>query len=314
VRAAFLPPTAGCREEGPEPLDVGLPEEISLSALETALTCPCQFFLKALLGLEELPDIAPGLPPRDRGSLMHEVLQAFTCRYLEVLNTSGKWDDGLAWQYLQETVAEYRHRVPEDIHWQAEFDRWLAGEGALLRQWLREEKERFLEGWRWLAMEDSFQGLRIPGWPTAIKGRLDRVDGHKTAGLMLWDYKTGTVPGKAEISQERHHFQLPGYLLAVQQGLTAVPRHSQARAGLIGLKSSRPEHLEYEDYKLTAEGWQEIVRAKLAEVARLGVRIRQGDFSPDPSKPPPDRNNSCQYCHFSRICGYRPEAGGEAET
>ena len=93
VRAAFLP-------TGPKPNDqtefitIPLPEVISLSALETALACPCRFYLNVLLGLEELPDIAPGLSPLERGSVMHSVLQTFTGRFLEVLEDTGVWDDG----------------------------------------------------------------------------------------------------------------------------------------------------------------------------------------------------------------------------
>jgi RecB family exonuclease len=314
VRAAFRPPAPGQPEDQVEHLFIRLPEVISLSALETALTCPCQFYLSVLLGLKELPDIEPGLPPRDRGSVIHEVLHAFTCRYGEVLNTTGGWDDPLARQYLQEEVEKYLDRGQADPLWQAEFARLLEGEGAVLQQWLEEEKKRFLEGWRWLAMEDSFSGLQIPGWPTTIRGRLDRVDSHQTQGLMLWDYKTGAVPGKTDITKERSCFQLPGYLLAVQQGLTTVPQHAATRAGIIGLKSSREDHLRFEDYRLTAGDWQEVLETKLHEVAQMGRRVGEGDYGPDPSQAPPARNNSCQYCPFSLVCGYCPVTGGEAEA
>ncbi len=128
---------------------------------------------------------------------------------------------------------------------------------------------------------------------------------------MLWDYKTGAVPGLKELTEDRSQFQLSGYLLAVQQGLIPAPPHPEARAGLIGLKSSRAEHLKFEDFKLSADDWQEILQAKLTEVARLGVRVGEGDFHPDPSLPPPARNNSCQYCPFTLLCGHRPETEGE---
>ena len=209
MRAAFLP-------TGPKPNDqtefitIPLPEVISLSALETALACPCRFYLNVLLGLEELPDIEPGLSPLERGSVMHSVLQTFTGRFLEVLQDTGVWDDAVARQHLQAVVAEYMSRGQENPHWEAEMARWLEGEEALLRQWLGQEKQRFLEGWRWLAMENAFTGLQLPGWPTRVRGRLDRVDTHQTQGLMLWDYKTGAVPGQKEIREDRSQFQLSG--------------------------------------------------------------------------------------------------------
>jgi RecB family exonuclease len=289
-----------------------LPAEISLSALETALACPCKFYLSVLLGLEELPEVEPGLPALERGSAIHEVLQLFTERFLKFLLDTGVWDDTAAWSHLQEVVAGYRVRE-KDPHWEAEIARWLEEQGGVLRQWLWQEKQRYQEGWRWLAMEESFSGLQLPGWPTKIRGRLDRVDVHQFRGLILWDYKTGAVPKKTDIAEERSHFQLSGYLWAVQQGLTTVPPHHEARAGIIGLKSSREEHLKFEDFQLTASGWQEILDSKLPEVARVGERVGEGDFRPDPSQPPPARNNSCQYCPFILLCGHRPEAEGDAD-
>ncbi len=130
---------------------------------------------------------------------------------------------------------------------------------------------------------------------------------------MLWDYKTGTVPNQSDIIEERSRFQLSGYLLALQQGLTTVPPHPEARAGIIGLKSSRAEHLKFEDYNLGADNWREVLAAKLVEVARLGTRVGEGDFRPDPSLPPPARNNSCQYCPFTLLCGHRLREAGDAE-
>jgi RecB family exonuclease len=306
VRAAFRP-TVPKPNDQTEFITIPLPEVISISALETALACPCRFYLNALLGLEELPDIVPGLSPLERGSVMHSVLQTFTGRFLEVLEDTGVWDDGVARQQLQAVAAEYMSRGQENPHWEAEMARWLEGEEALLRQWLGQEKQRFLEGWRWLAMETAFTGLRLPGWPTRVRGRLDRVDTHQTQGVMLWDYKTGAVPGQKEIREDPSQFQLSGYLLAVAQGLTAVPPHPEARAGIIGLKSSREDHLKFEDFNFSADNWREILDTKLMAVARLGARVGEGDFHPDPSVPPPARNNSCQYCPFALLCGHRPE-------
>ena len=231
-----------------------------------------------LLGLEELPDLEPGLTPLERGTVIHQVLHAFTSRFLTVLQNDGYWDDQKASQLLREVAAECRPQDPDDLHWEAEMDRWLEGEEGLLQKWLEQEKQRFLEGWRWLAMEENFAGMELPGWPTNIKGRLDRVDGHESMGLMIWDYKTGVVPGKNNMTEERHGFQLAGYLLAVQQGLITVPPHPEARAGIIGLKSSRADHLKFEDFKLTADRWREILR-KAAGGGKNRGQGREGELS-----------------------------------
>ena len=313
IRAAFLIRVSGFTTDPPERINIALPEQISLSALEAALTCPCRFFLNNLLGLGELPDLEPGLTPLERGEVIHAVLHEFTNRFMPVLQNDGDWDDQKASQLLEEVASKCLPPGLIDSHWEAELNRWLMDKEGLLQQWLQQEKQRYLEGWRWLAMEASFVGMELAGWPTKIKGRLDRLDSHESWGLMIWDYKTGVLPGKNIVTVERHGFQLAGYLLAVQQGLVTVPPHPKARAGIIGLKSSRAEHLKFEDYNLTAEGWQEILKIKLPNVAKIGARVGEGNFSPDPSQPPPAKNNSCQFCPLSLLCGHSPDWAGEED-
>jgi RecB family exonuclease len=285
---------------------------MSLSALETALTCPCRFYLNKLLGLEELPDLEPGLTALERGAVIHEVLHAFTTRFQVILQNDGYWDEQKAFRLLREVASERRPPDVADSHWQAEIARWLEGEQALLPKWLAQEKKRFLEGWRWLGMEESFAGLELCGWPTKIRGRLDRVDRHESGGLMIWDYKTGILFGKKNLIEDRDKFQLAGYLLAVQQGLIKAPPHPEARAGFIGLKSSRDEHLKFEDYDLSADQWREILKNKLLEVSRIGSLVAEGNFRPDPCQPPTAGKSSCQYCPFNLLCGYQGDLETEA--
>ena len=93
-----------------------------------------------------------------------------------------------------------------------------------------------------------------------------------------------------------------------------MPPHPEARAGIIGLKSSREDHLKFEEFKLSADDWREFLDTKLVEVARMGERVGQGDFHPDPSLPPPQKPNSCQYCPFILLCGHRPKEMEEVEA
>ena len=196
-------------------------------------------------------------------------------------------------------------------HWEAEIGRWLAEPGGVLREWLGQEKQRFQEGWRWLAMEDNFIGLYLPGWSMTVKGRLDRIDTHPTEGLMLWDYKTGSVLKQKEIEEDRSRFQLLGYLLAVQQGLTRANSGEEIRAGIIGLKSSRTDHLKFEDFKLSAADWQKVLENKLLFISEIGQKVGMGDFRPDPSQPPPAQGNSCQYLPLNTLMRLSICRGGE---
>lgn len=313
IRAALHPFPSDWEQAAEALIPLPLPLHLPLAALSVALSCPCRFYLEVLLGLQPLPEIVAGLPPLARGNALHQVLADFTSRFGDFLEHQS-WDDEVARQYLREAVDSFISVNQTDPHWEAERARWLEDNGGVLQEWLRQERERHQVGWRWLHRESPFQGLQLNGWPTALRGRLDRIDGHDTFGLMVWDYKSGSAPKLKDIRGERGQFQLIGYILAVEQHLIPVQPRQEVRAGIIGLQSGRADHLKFEDFGLSASDWQSLKESRLAEVARIGARVQQGDFRPDPSLAPPQTANSCTYCPFILLCGYRPATGrGEAE-
>jgi len=314
VQAAFRYPQGESRSQPEGPVPVELPAQISLTALERALACPCWFFLSDLLGLQPLAEAEVGLPAQVRGQTLHRVVFNFTTRFAKELGRLGYWQDDLAWQVLQSVIEAIEAENPQDPHWQAEITRWQGEEMGLLRRWLLLEKERYQQGWRWLQQEQNFGGLRLPGWPTALQGRLDRVDHHPDLGLMVWDYKTGEILAKTALLEEPRHFQLAGYVAAVQQRCVQVPKPRPVRAGIIGLKSIRGRHLKFEDYKLDAAAWEAIVRQKVQALAAVGAKFQAGAVGPAPNPPPSQRNGACRYCPFALLCGFMPAETEEAEA
>src|SRR5439155_7239988 len=53
------------------------PRPLSVSSIETYLTCPFKFFAQHVLRLEEEPDDEEVMDPRRRGQLVHEVFEQF---------------------------------------------------------------------------------------------------------------------------------------------------------------------------------------------------------------------------------------------
>ena len=315
IRAVFHAPSLPAvppRPEPPHPFP--LPGEISLSQVSTALACPCRFLLENLLKIRELPEIEAGLDPRERGQLLHEVLASFAAAFQEILEADQAWDQGRARELLQKAARRVLAPLSGDLHWQAEADRWL-GEAGLLWEWLRLERERFEAGWRWQGFEVAFNDLRGQDWPFTLRGRIDRLDYNpETADLVVWDYKSGEIPKKNQVLDEVAEAQLPCYLLAVEQGRVPVnPAAATPRAGFIGLKSPRPQHLKHEDFAATPEKWREAAAVFAAKVTALGRRLAAGDFHPDPT-PAPEKphGGACQYCPYELVCGFAPEPA-EAE-
>jgi ATP-dependent helicase/nuclease subunit B len=314
VRAVFQ--AADVPPELPDhPLPLPVPSEISLSQISTALGCPCRFLLEYVLKIKELPEVTAGLDPRERGQLLHAVLALFASEFKEILDEAQAWDPEQARELLQEAARQTLATVNFDLHWQAEADRWL-GEAGLLWEWLKLEAERFEAGWRWLDTEVSFADLKTPDWPFSLKGRIDRLDFHpESCDLLVWDYKSGEIPKKQQVLEDLAEPQLACYLLAVEQGrVPADQAGADLRAGFIGLKSPKPQHLKHEDFKATPETWQAAAAAFARRVADLGRRLAAGDFHPDPTPAPAGKDQgACRYCAYALVCGYVPEPAREIE-
>ena len=316
VQAVFHAPAEPGFPGYPDPpLPFPLPGEISVSQVSTALTCPCRFLLENLLKIRELPEIEAGLDPRERGQLLHEVLARFTTAFKEILEADQVWDQGRARELLQEAVRQVLAPLSPDLHWQAEANRWIEDPG-LLWEWLRLERARYEAGWRWQEAEVTFNNLRGRDWPFCLRGRIDRLDYHpEAAGLVVWDYKSGEIPKKGKVLDEVEEPQLLCYLLAVLHGLVPVNQAAASlRAGFIGLKSPRPQHLKHEDFGVPPSKWQEAAAGFAAKVAALGRRLAGGDFGPAPTPAPEGKKlGACQYCPYALVCGFAPETAAEEE-
>ena len=317
VRAALAPPPPP-PEPSPGPVKVPLPAEVRITHVQTGLSCPCRFLLEVLLNLTELPEEKGGLSPLDRGRALHQVVARFVSTFGEVLEKTGVWEDNRAREYLEEAVREVLEPHLGDPHWRAEHLRWLGDDTVpgLLTAWLEVEKARYLEGWRWVGVEAEFRGLAVEGCAFTLRGSIDRLDHHPESGeVIVWDYKSGRLPNGEAVFTRREEYQLPGYLLAVRRGAVAAPGPAQFfRAGFIGLKSTRDEHLKHEDYQREAEDWEEILAAWEDRLRELARRLEAGDFSPAPVPAPEGRREgACTFCPYPLVCGYRGVEETEAE-
>jgi len=311
VWAALKAPAGAAPAYTHAPVVLPLPPQLSLTRLAVGLGCPCRFLLEVLLGLEELPEVASGLDPRERGERLHQTLARFAREFQQVLEQNGRWDHPWAQEALRAAARQLFTDLKGDLHWEAEWERWLGEEQGFLREWLKIEAERYEQGWRWQGIEAAFDGLTDEGWGFTVRGRIDRLDHHTGEGaLVVWDYKSGEVATAKMVFDTGEEVQLPAYLLALEQGRVPAPRAAALRAGYIGLKSAREKHLKYEDFPKQRERWPEALAAFAERVRLLGRLLAAGDFRPQPAPAPRgQQEGACKWCPCHLICGFAPEAG-----
>ncbi|HEC99615.1 MAG TPA: hypothetical protein ENN18_04460 [Proteobacteria bacterium] len=276
-----------------------LPDELSVTAIEKAISCPFKFFADTVLRLSELPEPTIGISSQEKGNRLHRLFALFTSQ----MRKQGVFltDAGQSESILKECIAEVLADVTDNPYWQIERERW----SGLLATWLCLERKRKEEGWRWLLEEANFSSLQNASWPFTVHGRIDRIDiNDGERKICCWDYKTGSTPPPVDIHTHFLAPQLPLYLLALRGGKTSLPVPFQSlTAGYISLKSEG--EVQFGEPVKDEAGWETCLSAWEKEITSLGQRLSAGNFPADP-KPIPkgNRNGACQYCPYLTLCTY----------
>lgn len=315
----------GLAEPAPAPAgEPSLPplrSPLSVTALNSLLKCPFQYFGAWELGLEPPPEAAQGVSPLARGTVVHEILAAFTAA---LGGSVPEWPERMeeAWGLLRATALERLSRE-SGPYWSAEAVRLLgedeAGSKGVLRAWLEAEREWASAGWRIEPPaekgERPFRGLALGAAGVVLEGRVDRVDRNETRGARaLWDYKSGSPPAPAQVLRDMTEGQIPAYLLALQAGRLdpevdgrPVPWTGGLEAGYIPLKKASEVSLKplaISKYHASVEAF---LRAWVGHAQERLSGPLQGRFPPDPDPPaalPGQAGTACEHCPFSSLCGY----------
>jgi ATP-dependent helicase/DNAse subunit B len=180
------------------------------------LACPYRFYLRHVLELAALNDVAEELDPMAFGSLAHDILKAFgdipeNSRLTDADKIRSFLDSELdrlvRGQYgkqrlpaVELQVEQLRLRLAAFARWQAE---WAA------------------QGWRIVKteidIEEGKASLVVDGQPMYLRGRIDRIDQNERDGrYVIFDYKT-SEKGEAPSATHRRKdgtwvdLQLPLY-------------------------------------------------------------------------------------------------------
>jgi ATP-dependent helicase/nuclease subunit B len=286
---------------------------LSASALETYARCPFRYFLSVALGLaqQEDPEQVFTLQPRDRGALLHDILQDFFLRLRQAGRLPVAAQDRTVLQSLLKQVTEEHCQsftrskaTGFPLLWELEQER-LHERLALLLEREYETDSDFLP----TAFEAHF-GVEVPDEaetffpPVPVRftldaaeeiglhGRIDRIDlSADSRRARLLDYKTGK-PIRGRFAGGTA-LQLPLYLFAAR---TLRPDLEWVAAQYVSLNQTGGKEVPL----FTADTWPESLEMLRRVVSALVQGIRSGCFFATP--------DSCYPCPFPLICGAQSEA------
>jgi ATP-dependent helicase/nuclease subunit B len=156
-----------------------VPQSVSISAYNSLVACPYQFYARHILRLNELDEVQETIEKRDYGERVHDILRRFHERYPQV---SGRPADELETALRQISEQVFADLLQQDFAARAWLARWFKALPAYL-EW---QAENEADDWRYAEAESEFE-LELDG--VRLRGRIDRMD-VKEAERKVIDYKT----------------------------------------------------------------------------------------------------------------------------
>ena len=271
--------------------------------LELQAKCPFRAFAEIRLGARSLEVSEAGLNARDRGSLLHIVLEQVWSSIGTQAVLKALTDDELRAVIRKGIEGAFRHKYHKGA-FEDSFEREIrlieAGRiETLVTQWLALEKQRtpFTVG----AQE---QQQRVSVGNLQFDARIDRVDRLASGREVILDYKTGEVSVDQWEGERPDSPQVPIYAIAHGGAIGAVAfarisADSCEFEGIAQEPGALPE-VEAGDLSKRLAEW----RAVFEKLAR---EFLEGDAKVDPKTYP----STCTFCQLRPLCRIAPEESAE---
>ena len=207
-----------------------VPASVSISAYNSLVACPYQFYARYILRLNELDEVQEGIEKRDYGDLVHKILQRFHQRFPQV-NEHSTDELEVALRQISEEV--FAGLMQQDFEARAWLARWFKSLPAYI-EW---QIENEVQGWRYAESESAFdwqlEGIRL-------RGRIDRLDVNGDAKRVL-DYKTQSEQAlRNKLREPGEDVQLACYAYAYEAADAAFISIENGKARLVEPKDDVP--------------------------------------------------------------------------
>jgi RecB family exonuclease len=278
--------------------DIGIPAPTSATRLQTWAACPHAYLLQYVLRVDpvEEPERRLDMTPLDKGSLVHEVLDAFVKDALRRGEPIEEWtaaDAARLHLVADDVFARYEAegRAGRALFWRRDKARIAAD----LERFLADDNARLARGVRPVATELEFDDLRVAlpsGRVLTVRGSVDRIDRRADGSLIVLDYKTGKADDYRALSEENPHLngtRLQLYLYALAVG-DALPTDAPVWAGYC-FNTTRGEFRQI-GYTVTDAVAADVGGA----IDTIVDGIANGVFPAHPAEQPAWRYVDCWYC------------------
>ena len=208
-----------------------VPQSVSISAYNSLVACPYQFYARHILRLNELDEVQEGIEKRDYGDLVHKILQQFHERYARVSEHAADEMQAALRDISTEVFADL---LAQDFAARAWLARWFQS----LPAYVAWQVENETQGWHYAESESAFdwqlEGIRL-------RGRIDRLDERGAEKLVL-DYKTQSEQLlRGKLKEQGEDVQLACYAYAHEAADAAFVSIENGKVKLVEPKHDVPQ-------------------------------------------------------------------------
>jgi double-strand break repair protein AddB len=256
------------------------PSRLSVTRIAPLINDPYQIYADAVLKLKPLDPLTPEMDAKVRGTVFHEILEAFSMPGVELTEA--------------ELIRIARQKLEQHVGPPETRELWL-GRIATLAGWIAEEEakrqERCPESWR------EIRGTRdLPALDFTLSAKADRIGRTPSDELVVYDYKTGAAPSPKEI--ERYEKQLPlEAAIIATGGFPNVPAHAVTALEYMSLASGgKTSSLSMRD----ADGG-DLVETTWRDFERLITTVKSDTFGFTARDRPANIKYPSDYDHLARF-------------
>lgn len=279
-------------------------------------TCGFRFFSKRLLKLDALQEPEDGMDARQRGSVIHSILELTYQAIADAGFVIAPEYSETAMLLLQQSAEKVLRDAPAQYGFRAS-SLWEQEKAALLRKLEKlvaldfSDKSPIVTNFgeidrRPYLIESGFsqQGtihLRISPElePLRVTGKIDRIDRQGNRVIVV-DYKSGSSEIDTSEMRRGRNYQMMLYLRAVEQILENDPqedRPTEISGGFFWhLPRNKASGVFFLDNEIDREAMQVAEKRLAAQI----IAGREGDFAAEPNKA--EEGRCYKHCEFSQLC------------
>ena len=269
--------------------------------LRRQAACPFQSFATRRLAARPMDATDWGLEPRERGSVVHKILEEL-------------WDELKSRDGLTQARSEGRLPAIVEQHVKAALQRFGSQPDARKRNWsqayLEAEQDRIVSLIdEWLEYEERRAPFTVEAGEVKLAAavedlklqvRVDRID-TVLGGRVIIDYKTGMVKADAWEGPRPDEPQLPlyaGYGQVEDLKGVLLGRVREGEVRFMGRVANGDAVMPGDSKLAKAPYGTEVLHAWQAVLLDLGQQFLKGEAQVDPKRYP----KTCEFCDLSGLC------------